>query len=133
MSRKRKTPRKPRGKRSLKPPGDRPLVEPFTRIDPPIPTDGSKPAVGAAVNRTYTVLLFAWDFNGMQWVQLCVRRNDGQAIERRRWEILQEIKNLMLGAEAEAAELYPRSSKVRDLGEACHLWSPIDHAIPFGL
>lgn len=47
---------------------------------------------------------------------------------------LQIIKNLLLGPEVEAVELYPAESRLKDAANQYHLWClPTDHFFPIGM
>lgn len=53
-------------------------------------------------------------------VHLSVKRHDKQPIHD--WRDLQSIKNLLVGREHEAIELYPAESRVVDTVNQYHLW-----------
>ena len=55
------------------------------------------------------------------FVRLSIRRRDGGPILRD-WRDFQNIKNELLGAECEAAELYPAESRKVDRSNKFHLW-----------
>jgi hypothetical protein len=65
-------------------------------------------------------------------VHLSIRRLDRSPI--RDWRDMQEIKNLLVGPENEAAELYPAESRRVDTANQFHLWVLADPALrfPFG-
>ena len=66
------------------------------------------------------------------WVRhLRVKRHDGrQGIS---WDVLQSIKNELLGSDALAIEFYPPAHNVVDETNTRHLWEvPTDH-LSFGL
>jgi hypothetical protein len=51
---------------------------------------------------------------------LSIKRRDKQPIHD--WRDLQEIKNLLMGPEREAVEVYPRESRRVDTANQYHLW-----------
>lgn len=55
--------------------------------------------------------------------QLAIQRNDGQAVHD--WREFQKIKNLLVGAEAEAVELYPAESRLLDVSNVYYLYTPV--------
>ena len=55
--------------------------------------------------------------------QLAVQRNDGAAVHD--WRELQKIKNLLVGEEAEAVELYPAESRLLDVANVYYLYTPV--------
>lgn len=62
---------------------------------------------------------------------LSIKRRDLAPV--RDWRDLQRIKNEILGAEVEAAELYPAESRLVDMANQCHLWALADgQRFPFG-
>lgn len=63
---------------------------------------------------------------------LSIKRLDRQPIHD--WRDLQEIKNMLIGPEHEAAELYPAESRKVDSANQYHLWGRLDPAwrFPFG-
>jgi hypothetical protein len=70
------------------------------------------------------------DFPEMLW--LSIKRNDRQPIHD--WRDLQEIKNMLVGEENEACELYPAKSRTVDTANQYHLWVFKDKTVkfPFG-
>jgi len=75
-------------------------------------------------NDLYTVAVDQNDCPG--WIHLSIKRNDKQPIHD--WRDLQEIKNQLLGPEAEALELYPAESRLLDVANQFHLWARADGA-----
>lgn len=65
---------------------------------------------------------------GMMW--LSVKRLDGEPV--RNWRHLQEIKNHILGREAEAIELFPAESRKADTVNQYHLFGCAEKAFPIG-
>lgn len=65
-------------------------------------------------------------------VWLSIKRLDQQAVHD--WRDLQRIKNEILGAEAEAVELYPAESRLVDNANQFHLWCLVGNGahFPFG-
>lgn len=65
-------------------------------------------------------------------IHLSIRRLDRNTIHD--WRDLQEIKNLLVGPENEAAELYPAESRRVDTANQYHLWVLADpqKRFPFG-
>lgn len=63
---------------------------------------------------------------------LSIKRRDREPI--RDWRVLQEIKNLIVGPEHEAVELFPAESRLVDTANQYHLWVIADPAVrfPFG-
>lgn len=62
---------------------------------------------------------------------LSIKRLDREVIHD--WRELQEIKNLVLGPEMEAVELYPAESRLVDTSNQYHLWAlPGNQRWPFG-
>lgn len=62
---------------------------------------------------------------------LSIKRNDRQTIHD--WRELQLIKNLIMGEECEAVEIYPAESRLHDTANQYHLWcfAP-GFRLPFG-
>lgn len=52
--------------------------------------------------------------------RLTIKRLDKKPI--RSWRILQDIKNIIVGEEIVAIEIYPKESEVTDTGNLYHLW-----------
>jgi hypothetical protein len=66
------------------------------------------------------------------WVRhLKVKRQDGR--EGIGWDVLQSIKNEMLGPDALAIEFYPSARNVVDETNMRHLWEVPTDLLPFGL
>lgn len=65
-------------------------------------------------------------------VHLSIKRLDRRQIKE--WRDLQEIKNLLVGEECEAVELYPAESRKVDTSCQYHLWCVVDpnYRFPFG-
>lgn len=65
-------------------------------------------------------------------VHLSIKRRDRQPIHD--WRHLQQIKNMLVGPENEAVELYPAESRCVDAANQYHLWVAADPAyrFPFG-
>lgn len=61
-------------------------------------------------------------------LQVC-RANGGSVFD---WRHLQEIKNMVLGEEWEAVELFPQESRLKDPSNARYLWA-VKGRLPFGL
>jgi hypothetical protein len=59
-------------------------------------------------------------FLGYPLWYLSIRRRDEKPLHD--WRILQGIKNLVVGEEFEAIELYPADSRIMDIGNVYHLW-----------
>lgn len=56
------------------------------------------------------------------WIRhLIIKRHDGKSIKVS-WDVLQEIKNDVLGEDALAVEIFPASSEVADEANWRHLW-----------
>lgn len=56
-------------------------------------------------------------------IHLSIKRNDREVPGPERWRDFQRIKNEIVGAEHEAAELYPAESRVVDTANQFHLWA----------
>lgn len=72
---------------------------------------------------------------GASWppmIHLSIRRIDRAPIHD--WRELQQIKNLIVGEDHEAVELYPAESRVVDTANQWHLWciATAGVAFPFG-
>lgn len=84
-------------------------------------------------NNVYTVAVEGCDvpppMGPVAW--LSIKRNDRQTIHD--WRDLQRIKNLVMGEECEAVEMYPAESRVTDTANQYHLWcfAP-GYRLPFG-
>lgn len=52
-------------------------------------------------------------------IHLSVIRRDGGHVS---WDDLQTIKNMLIGPEAEAIEIFPAESRLVNMGENRHLW-----------
>jgi hypothetical protein len=64
-------------------------------------------------------------------IHLSIKRIDKETIHD--WRELQEIKNLLVGPEAEAVELYPAESRLVDSANQYHLWCiEAPNKFPFG-
>lgn len=65
-------------------------------------------------------------------LHLSIKRVDREII--RDWRELQEIKNLLVGRENEAVELFPAESRLNDEANQYHLWAFKDPTMrfPFG-
>lgn len=88
-------------------------------------------------NDRYQVHVIPWPgikINGrtVPIVQLSIRRLDRAPC--RDWRDFQRIKNQLIGAEAEAIELYPAESRLVDTATQFHLWCVADplFRFPFG-
>jgi hypothetical protein len=106
---------------------------PFYRCDTygdgqPIPDD-----FVVLKNNVYTVHISGCDvkppMGPVAW--LSIKRNDKQVI--RDWRELQRIKNLIMGEEIEAVEIFPAESRLQDTANQYHLWcfAP-GYQLPFG-
>lgn len=84
-------------------------------------------------NNIYTVHIEGCDvpppMGPVAW--LSIKRNDRDTIHD--WRELQRIKNLVLGEEVEAIEMYPAESRLHDSANQYHLWcfAP-GYRLPFG-
>lgn len=63
-------------------------------------------------------------------IQLSIRRRDRSAVHD--WRDMQRIKNEIVGAEAEAVELYPAESRLVDTANQYYLWVVVGMTWPFG-
>jgi hypothetical protein len=87
-------------------------------------------------NDTYQVSAGRADPSQHPMVHLSVKRLDKEPIDENHWRILQEIKNIIVGPDHEAVELYPAESRLMDTANQYHLWvlaQPAeDRCFPFG-
>jgi hypothetical protein len=69
-------------------------------------------------------------FQGYPLWHLEISRRDEQPL--RDWQLIQAIKNEVVGREYEAVELYPAHSRLMDVGNKYHLWvlAPKDEETP---
>ncbi len=65
-------------------------------------------------------------------VRITVIRTDDQPV--RSWKDLQEIKNIFVGPECEAVEVFPAESRLMDTANEYHLWAHPnpEFRFPFG-
>jgi hypothetical protein len=84
------------------------------------------------VNDGYAVAARAVDCTWGPMIHLSIKRHDKAPIHD--WRDLQEIKNLLVGPEHEAIELYPAESRLVDTANQYHLWVLADDGrrFPFG-
>lgn len=85
------------------------------------------------INDQYQVNIDPHPPNGFhpQLVHMSIKRIDREVIHD--WRDLQEIKNMLMGEEAEAVELYPAESRLVDSANQFHLWVvPPGQRFPFG-
>ncbi len=80
-------------------------------------------------NETYTVQVES----GAPFVHLHIHRNDWKACND--WREFQEIKNVLVGEENEAVELFPAESRLVDTSNTYHLWVHADpgYRFPIGM
>jgi hypothetical protein len=89
------------------------------------------------MNDTFTVSVFHDSYSpGKGWpklVHLSIRRNDREAVHD--WRLLQEVKNMLVGPECEAVELYPAESRLVDTANQYHLFAIEEPFVrfPFGM
>lgn len=83
-------------------------------------------------NNQYTVFWREHGFNPLfgRCIHLSIKRNDRAPVHD--WRDLQRIKNEIVGAEAEAVELYPAESRLVDGANQYHLWCFPGYRFPFG-
>lgn len=86
-------------------------------------------------NNKYQVQVSEVDTMGKDWPKmlwLSIKRIDREVIHD--WRELQEIKNLIVGPEHEAVELYPAESRLVDTANQYHLYVLSDPKVrfPFG-
>ena len=88
------------------------------------------------INDKYTVIIREIEANeeAPQMLWLSIKRNDKQPIVLNHWRELQEIKNMLVGEENEAVELYPAESRKVDSANQYHLWvlKSKDLRFPYG-
>ena len=58
---------------------------------------------------------------GNDWVHLSIKRIDREPVHD--WRDLWQIKNMLVGLECEAVELYPADSRLVDEANQYHLWA----------
>ena len=64
---------------------------------------------------------------------LKITRRDGKEV-RTKWDVLQHIKDEMLGEDVAVIEVFPAQSQVVNQANIRHFWEiPEGHALPFGL
>lgn len=73
--------------------------------------------------------------NSKNYIHLSIKRIDKEPIHD--WRDLQQIKNMLVGEETEALELYPAESRLVDTANQYHLWVLVDDEgnkinMPFG-
>lgn len=78
-------------------------------------------------NDKYTVFVRNYPETKTMW--LSIKRNDQNAIHD--WRDLQQIKNMLVGEECEAVELYPAESRKVDQANQYHLWASTDPTFRF--
>jgi hypothetical protein len=87
-------------------------------------------------NDTYLVSAGRAEPSQYPMVHLSIKRLDKEPIDENHWRILQGIKNVIIGPEHEAVELYPAESRLMDTANQYHLWvlaQPAeDRCFPFG-
>jgi len=83
-------------------------------------------------NSRYVVLRTETDdvVNGENEIELAIEARDGSA--RIDWRDLQQIKNELLGEEAEAVQVFPAESRLVDTCNTFHLWTTKSYKCPFG-
>jgi hypothetical protein len=62
--------------------------------------------------------------DGKRWLHLSVSRDGAKKLPS--WEDMVEAKELFLGAEAKAIQVFPPRSEHYSIGEVLHLWSCLD-------
>jgi len=87
------------------------------------------------LNNVFQVNVQELPDQGAGWppmVHLSIKRRDKKQIHD--WRIFQQIKNMLVGTENEAVELYPAESRLVDTANQYHLWALADPAarFPFG-
>jgi hypothetical protein len=112
--------------------GKAPEVGPFTSL--PVPAEHAAALDSMWTDRLHVVLVSSFALNGSRWYHLAIQRKDKAKITDH-WRTLQRIKDLLLGTDLEAVELYPARAPDRfvDEGNDYHLWSPVGSRFPFGL
>ena len=73
--------------------------------------------------------------NAKNYIHLSIKRIDKEPVHD--WRDLQQIKNMLVGEETEAVELYPAESRLVDTANQYHLWVLVDDEgnkinMPFG-
>lgn len=71
-------------------------------------------------------------FDDGEIIHLSIKRIDREPIHD--WRELQQIKNMLVGEEHEAVEIYPKESRLVDTANQYHLWvfADPDFQLPFG-
>ncbi len=67
----------------------------------------------------------------MPFIHLIIRRHDWDTCKD--WRHFQQIKNLLVGVENEAVELFPAESRLIDTANVYHLWVHADPSFRFPL
>lgn len=86
-----------------------------------------------ALNDRYTVLLRPFTAaDGRKMIHLSIKRHDRRVIDD--WRDLQAIKNMIVGPERDAVQVFPRETHLVDTSNQWHLWAYMDDdfVLPFG-
>lgn len=110
--------------------GKTPAVGPFERV--PVPAEHAATVQSMWADRLHVVIVTASTVADQPFRHLAVRRKDGAKISDH-WVTLMRIKDLLLGTEAEAVEIYPARSRFVDAGNDYHLHCPVGQSLPFGM
>jgi len=86
-----------------------------------------------AINDRFTVLIkpFVNDI-GQRMIWLSIKKNDRRVIDD--WRELQTIKNMIVGPEVTAVQVFPPEKHLVDTSNQYHLWCYVDanFELPFG-
>jgi hypothetical protein len=84
------------------------------------------------INNLYQVAVYDRENPEVDMVHLSIKRRDRETMHD--WRDLQEIKNMLVGPENEAVEIYPAESRRVDAANQYHLWVFKDtkFRLPFG-
>jgi hypothetical protein len=97
---------------------------------------GLKPPIQYVCSDHYQVAIFdAETPDGFpDMIHLSIKRRDRKPLDHNRWRILQALKNIVVGEENEAVEIYPAESRLVDTANQYHLWVLKDPNLffPFG-
>lgn len=104
-----------------------------TRVAPYTWSDGSK-GIEKDIGDYQVCVRWNWGpetpKDGQSYAMLQICRADGGSVFD--WRHLQEIKNVVLGDEWEAVEIFPAESRLKDPSNARYLWAS-SRRLPFGL
>lgn len=86
-----------------------------------------------AMNDRFTVLIRPFtSMDGAKMIHLSIKKNDRRVIDD--WRELQTIKNMIVGEEITAVQVFPPEKHLVDTSNQYHLWCYMDpdFVLPFG-